>query len=118
VPITALDSSSRLKTQRMRENYFFVIKGVEFTARSSVTKIMVGFHAPHSPYPTPLDFYFQGYVKRSMYSVHIHNIQHQKQPIREAAASVTADVLCRVWQQMECRLDVCGANNGAHTELR
>jgi hypothetical protein len=31
---------------------------------------------------------------------HIHNFQNLKQPITEAVASVTADVLGRVWQEM------------------
>jgi hypothetical protein len=73
---------------------------------------------PRSPDLTTLDFYFWGYVQQSVYSVRIHNIQHSKQRIREAAASVTPDVLGRVWREMEYRLDVCRATNGAHTELR
>jgi hypothetical protein len=50
---------------------------------------------PRSPDLTPLVFYFWGCVKQIVYSVRIHNIQHLKQRIREAAASVT---LGRVWQ--------------------
>jgi hypothetical protein len=72
---------------------------------------------PRSPDLTPLDFYFLGYVKQIVYSVRIHNIQHLKQRIREAAASVTPDVLGRVCQEVEYRLDVCRATNGAHIEL-
>jgi hypothetical protein len=71
-----------------------------------------------SPDLTPLDFYFWGYVKQSVYSVRIHNIQHLKQRIREVAASVTPDVLRRMCQEMEYHLDVCRATNGAHIELR
>jgi hypothetical protein len=67
---------------------------------------------------TPLDFYFWGYVKQTVYSVRIHNIQHLKQRIREVAASVTPDVLGRVWQEVEYRLDVCRATSRAHIELR
>jgi hypothetical protein len=48
---------------------------------------------PRSPDLTPLDFYFWGYVQKIVYSVRIHDIQHWKQRIREAAASVTPDVL-------------------------
>jgi hypothetical protein len=73
---------------------------------------------PRSPDLTPLDFYFWGFVKQIVYSAHIHNIQHWKQRIREAAASVTPHVLGRVWQEMQYRLDVCRATNGAHIELR
>jgi hypothetical protein len=71
-----------------------------------------------SPDLTPLDFYFWGYVKQTVYSVRIHNIQHLKQRIMEVAASVTPDVLGRVWQEMEYHLDVCSATNGVRIELR
>jgi hypothetical protein len=37
-----------------------------------------------------------------------------KQPIREAAASVTPDALGPVWHEMEYSIDVCRATNGAH----
>jgi hypothetical protein len=51
------------------------------------------------------------------YRVPIHNIQHLKQRIREATATVTADVLGRVRQDIEYLLDVCIATNWAHIEL-
>jgi hypothetical protein len=73
---------------------------------------------PCSPDLTPLNFYFWGFVKQIIYRVRIHNIQHLKQRIRKAAASVTPDVLVRVWQEMEYHLDVCRATNGAHIEHR
>jgi hypothetical protein len=73
---------------------------------------------PHSPNLTSLDFYFWGYVKQIVYSFRIHNIQPLKQRIREAATSVTPDVLGRVWQKVEYRLDVCRATSGAHLELQ
>jgi hypothetical protein len=72
----------------------------------------------HWPPPDTPGFLFLGYVKRTVYSVRIHNIQHLKQRIREVAASVTPDVLGRVWQETEYRLDVFGATTGAHIELR
>jgi hypothetical protein len=74
--------------------------------------------APTLSGPDTAGFLFLGYVKRIVYSIRVDNIQHLKQRIREAAASVTPDVLGRVWQEMEYRLDVCRATNGAHTELR
>jgi hypothetical protein len=70
-----------------------------------------------SPDLRPLDFYFWGDVKLTVYSVRNHSIQHLKQRIREVAASVTPDVLGRVWQEMEYRLDVCRAASGAHLKL-
>jgi hypothetical protein len=73
---------------------------------------------PRSPDLTPLDFYFWGCVKQIVYSIHVHNIQHLKHRIWESAASVTPDVLSRVWQDLEYSLDVSLATNRAHTELR
>jgi hypothetical protein len=42
---------------------------------------------------TILDFYFWGYVEQIVCSVRTHNIQHLAQRTREAATSVTPDVL-------------------------
>jgi hypothetical protein len=56
-------------------------------------------------------------VKQTVYCLRIHNIQHLKQRIGEAAASATPEFLGRMWQRMEYRLDVCRATKGAHTEL-
>jgi hypothetical protein len=73
---------------------------------------------PRSSDVTPLDFYFWGYVKQTVYSIRIYNIQHLKQRIREVAASVTPDIPGRVSQKMEYHLDVCRVTSGAHIELR
>jgi hypothetical protein len=72
---------------------------------------------PRSPDLTPLDFYFWGYVKQCVYSVRINDIEHLNARITEAVHSVTPDVLCRVWQELEYRLDVCKATNRSHIEL-
>jgi hypothetical protein len=53
--------------------------------------------------PDTAGFLFLGHVKQIVYSVRIHNLQHLKQRIREAAASVTLHVVGRVWQEMEYR---------------
>jgi len=36
--------------------------------------------------------------------------------ITAAMENITSDLLIRVWQEMDCRLDVCRATNGAHIE--
>jgi hypothetical protein len=72
---------------------------------------------PRSPDLTPLDFYFWGYIKQCVYSVHMTNTDHLKGRITEAVHQVTPDVLCRVWQELEYRSDVCKATNGSHIEL-
>ncbi|GBN36143.1 hypothetical protein AVEN_260616-1 [Araneus ventricosus] len=68
-----------------------------------------------SPDITPLDFYLWGYVKQHVYSERINDINHLKQRITH---SVTPDVLTRVWEELDYRLDVCRATNGAHIEMR
>jgi hypothetical protein len=49
---------------------------------------------------------------------HVQYSHSQHSTLETAAASVTADVPGRVWQEMEYRLDICRAATAAHTELR
>ncbi|GBN17400.1 hypothetical protein AVEN_212158-1, partial [Araneus ventricosus] len=67
---------------------------------------------------TPLDFYLVGYVKQHVYSERINDINHLKQRITDVIHSVTSDVLTRVWEELDYRLDVCRGTNGAHIDLR
>ncbi|GBM56285.1 hypothetical protein AVEN_241746-1 [Araneus ventricosus] len=67
---------------------------------------------------TPLDFYLWGYVKQHVYSEHINDINHLKQRKHDVIHSVAPDVLTRVWEELDYRLAVCRATNGAHIELR
>ncbi|GBL62149.1 hypothetical protein AVEN_225592-1 [Araneus ventricosus] len=73
---------------------------------------------PRSPDITPLDFYLWGYVKQHVYSERINDINNLKQRIMDVIHSVTPDVLTLVCQELDYRLDVCRATNGAHIELR
>ncbi|GBN45170.1 hypothetical protein AVEN_140995-1, partial [Araneus ventricosus] len=73
---------------------------------------------PRSSDQTLLDFYLWGYVKQHVYSERINDINHLKQRITDVIHSVTPDVLTCVWEDLDYRLDVCWATNGAHTELR
>ncbi|GBL87201.1 hypothetical protein AVEN_270487-1 [Araneus ventricosus] len=43
-----------------------------------------------------------------MYSERINDINHLKQRITDVIHSVTPDVLTRVWEELDYRLDVCG----------
>ena len=72
---------------------------------------------PRSPDLTPLDFFLWGYVKDKVYGVKINDLAHLKARITEAINSVTPDMLGRVWDELEYRLDVCRATNGSHIEL-
>ncbi|GBM42058.1 hypothetical protein AVEN_30410-1 [Araneus ventricosus] len=69
---------------------------------------------PRSADITPLDFYLRGYVKHHVYSERINDINHLKQRITDVIHSVTPDVLTRVWEELDYRLDMCRATNGAH----
>ncbi|GBM05016.1 hypothetical protein AVEN_121289-1 [Araneus ventricosus] len=73
---------------------------------------------PRSPYITPLDFYLWGYVKQHEYRERINDINPLKQRITYVIHSVTPDVLTHVWEELDYRLDVFWATNGAHLELR
>ncbi|GBN16325.1 hypothetical protein AVEN_182483-1, partial [Araneus ventricosus] len=73
---------------------------------------------PRSPDLTLLDFYLWGYVKQHVYSERINDINHLKQRITDVIHSLTPDVLTRVWEELDYRLDMCRATNGAHIELR
>ncbi|GBM18979.1 hypothetical protein AVEN_1596-1 [Araneus ventricosus] len=73
---------------------------------------------PRSPDITPLDFYLWGYVKQHVHSERINDINHLKQRITDIIHSVTPDVLTRVWEELDYRLDGCRITNGAHIELR
>ncbi|GBO07407.1 hypothetical protein AVEN_33835-1 [Araneus ventricosus] len=62
---------------------------------------------------TPLNFYLWGYVTQHVYIELINDINHLKQRITDVIHSVTPDVLTRVWEELDYRLDVCRATNGA-----
>ncbi|GBN01122.1 hypothetical protein AVEN_262299-1 [Araneus ventricosus] len=65
---------------------------------------------PRSPDITPLNIYLWVYVKQHVYSERIDDINHLKQRITDVIHSVTPDVLIRVWEELDYRLDVCRAN--------
>jgi hypothetical protein len=44
-------------------------------------------------------------------------LNNLKDRIRTAIAKIYQPLLQNVWHEVECRLDVCRATNGAHTEL-
>ena len=53
-----------------------------------------------------------------MYQVRIENVDHLKFRITNAINSVTPDMLGRIWEELEFRLDVCRATNGNDIEMR
>ena len=53
-----------------------------------------------------------------MYAEKIRNIQHLQERITSAIETVTRDMVQKTWQEIEFRLDVSRATNGAHIELK
>jgi hypothetical protein len=64
---------------------------------------MVGIQALTISGPDIPEFLYLGVCQANNLQCSCYNIQHLKQPIRQPAVSVTADVLGRVWQEMEYR---------------
>ena len=52
-----------------------------------------------------------------MYAEKIRNIQQLQERITSAIETVTRDMIQKTWQEIEFRLDVSRATNGAHIEM-
>jgi len=64
-----------------------------------------------------LDFFLWGYIKNIVYAEKIKNIQHLQERITSAIETVTRNMIQKMWQEIEFRLDVPSATNGAHIEI-
>ena len=58
-----------------------------------------------------------GYINNIVYAEKIRNIQHLQDRITSAIETVTRDMIQKTWQEIEFRLDVSRATNGAHIEI-
>ena len=72
---------------------------------------------PRSPDITPLNFFLWGYVKDIVYRTKFRDINDLQHLIIEAIDTVTVDMLARTWQEIEYRLDIVRATDGAHIEV-
>ena len=70
-----------------------------------------------SPDVTPCDFFLWGYVKDRVYKTPVNDIDHLKEKIREAVASVTPDMLAATWRELRRRLVFLRDHNGDHVEV-
>jgi hypothetical protein len=52
-----------------------------------------------------------------VYRTKVRDITNLKQRITDAIATIDESMLQRTWQEIECRLDVLRATNGAHIEV-
>ena len=57
------------------------------------------------------------YVKDIVYRTKIRDINDLKQRITDAIATIDEAMLQRTWQEIDYRLDVLRATNGAHIEV-
>ena len=64
-----------------------------------------------------LIFFLWGYIKNIVYAEKIRNIQHLQERITSAIETVTEDMIQKTWQEIEFRLDISRATNGAHIEM-
>ena len=57
------------------------------------------------------------YVKDQVYNPPLHaSIPELKVRIRTAIETITADMLHKVWNELDYRVDVCRITKGAHIE--
>ena len=70
-----------------------------------------------SPDLTPCDYFLWGYVKDKVFvPPQPVSIPDLKNRITKALETITPDLLSRVWQELDYRLDVCRVTKGAYIE--
>ena len=72
---------------------------------------------PRSPDITPLDFFLWGYVKDIVYRTKVRDINDLQHRIIQVINAVTINMFARTWQEIEYRLDIVSATDGAHIEV-
>ena len=66
---------------------------------------------------TPCDYFLWGYVKDKVFvTPQPVSIPDLKNRITVAVETITPDLLSRVWQELDYRLDVCCVTKGAYIE--
>jgi len=72
---------------------------------------------PRSPDLTPCNFFLWGFVKDSVYVPSLPtSLKELRDRITHALQTISADMLHRVWDEFDYRVDVCHVTQGAHTE--
>lgn len=64
-----------------------------------------------------MDFFLWGYVKDIVYKTKVHDINDLKERITDAIAIIDEAMLERTWMEIEYRIDVLRAKNGAHVDV-
>ena len=72
---------------------------------------------PRSPDLTQCDFFLWGFVKYSVYVPPLPmSLKEFRGRITHALQTITADMLQRVWDEFDYRMDVCRVTQGTHIE--
>jgi len=72
---------------------------------------------PLSPDLTSCDFFLWRFVKDSVYVPPLPmSLKELRDRITHALQTITADMLHRVWDEFDYRVDVCRVTQGAHIE--
>jgi hypothetical protein len=72
--------------------------------------------ASQKPRSYPDGLFLWGYVKNIVYGENIRDPRHLRNRITAAIATVTPDMIQRIWHEIEYCLDICRATNGVHIE--
>jgi len=75
---------------------------------------MANTMASRSPDITPLDFF---YVKSRVYRTPVRDVETLQSWIIDVLATVNEEMLENTWREIEYRLDILRATNGAHVEV-
>ena len=62
-------------------------------------------------------FFIWGYVKDIVYRTKVRDVNDLQHRIIKAIDTVTVDMLARIWQEIEYRLDIIREIDGAHVEV-
>ena len=72
---------------------------------------------PRSPDLTPCDFFLWRYVKDNAYKPPLPpNVRELQDHILAEVQTVDGNMLKRVWQELDYRIDICRVTKGAHVE--
>ena len=82
----------------------------------AATNIHLKIRQAHKADLTPCDFFMWGFVKDHVYVPLPTTLDELRVRITAAIADIDRDMLQKVWQEMEFRLDVCRVTRGAHIE--
>ena len=73
--------------------------------------------SPRSPDLTHCNFFLWGFVKDTVFVLPVHaNLQELRERIIAAVALIDRDMLTRVWNELDYRLDVCCISQDGHIE--